>query len=69
MDELHRIASLGRHFGLTPSIVTPDQVAVPGLNPEGLVGALRVEEDANVNPVDLRMPSRITAPLDFAPRA
>jgi 4-methylaminobutanoate oxidase (formaldehyde-forming) len=55
LDELHRIASLGRHFGLTPSIVSPEQVDVPGLNPDGLVGALRVEEDANVNPVDLCM--------------
>ena len=55
MDELHRICSLGRHFGLTPSIVAPDVVDVPGLDPAGLVGALRVEEDANVNPVDLCM--------------
>ncbi|WP_406649059.1 FAD-dependent oxidoreductase [Aliisedimentitalea scapharcae] len=55
MDELHRICALGRHFGLTPSIVSPDGVDVPGLDPAGLVGALRVEEDANVNPVDLCM--------------
>ncbi len=55
MDELHRIAALGRHFGLTPSIVAPDQVDVPGLNRGGLVGALKVAEDANVNPVDLCM--------------
>ncbi len=55
MDELHRIASLGRHFGLTPSIVTPDQIEVPGLNTGGLVGGLKVAEDANVNPVDLCM--------------
>lgn len=55
MDELHRIASLGRHFGLTPSILERDEVDVPGLNLDGIVGALRVEEDANVNPVDLCM--------------
>ena len=42
-------------LGLTPSIVGPDAIDVPGLSPDGLVGALRVEEDANVNPVDLCM--------------
>ena len=30
MDELHRIASLGRHFGLHPSILTPDDVNIRG---------------------------------------
>ncbi len=55
MDELHRIASLGRHLGLTPAIVVPDAVDIPGLNRDGLVGALQVREDANVNPVDLCM--------------
>ncbi|HQU66991.1 MAG TPA: FAD-dependent oxidoreductase [Albidovulum sp.] len=55
MDELHRIASLGRHFGLTPSVVTGGAVQVPGLDTTGIIGALRVEEDANVNPVDLCM--------------
>lgn len=55
MDELHRIAALGRHFGLTPTIVGPERVDVPGLDLVGVVGAMRVEEDANVNPVDLCM--------------
>lgn len=55
LDELHRIASLGRHLGLTAAIVGADEVDVPGLDPSGLVGALRVSEDANVNPVDLCM--------------
>ncbi|MCG7521392.1 FAD-dependent oxidoreductase [Ruegeria sp. Ofav3-42] len=55
MDELHRIASLGRHFGLTPSILGREEVEIPGLNLDGILGALRVEEDANVNPVDLCM--------------
>lgn len=53
MDELHRIASLGRHLGLTPSMLAPNDISIPGLSIDGLVGALRVEEDANVNPVDL----------------
>lgn len=55
MDELHRIAALGRHFGLTPTVVSGRDVAVPGLDTTGIIGALRVEEDANVNPVDLCM--------------
>jgi 4-methylaminobutanoate oxidase (formaldehyde-forming) len=55
MDELHRIASLGQHLGLTPSIILPDKIDIPDLNLDGLVGALRVAEDANVNPVDLCM--------------
>lgn len=55
MDELHRIAALGRHFGLTPTVVGGGEVQVPGLDTAGVIGALRVEEDANVNPVDLCM--------------
>lgn len=55
MDELQRICAVGRHMGLTPKIVTPDQVDVPQLDLTGHVGALMVPEDANVNPVDLCM--------------
>ncbi|VDC25174.1 FAD-dependent oxidoreductase [Pseudogemmobacter humi] len=55
MDELHRIAALGRHFGLHPTITGPEGVTVPGLDLSGVVGAMAVEEDANVNPVDLCM--------------
>jgi len=57
MDELQRIAALGRHVGLTPSIISGDALAraVPTINTAGLAGALRVEEDATVNPVDLCM--------------
>lgn len=55
MDELHRIAALGRHFGLHPAITGPEDVAVPGLDLTGVVGAMAVDEDANVNPVDLCM--------------
>ncbi|MBL9074053.1 FAD-dependent oxidoreductase [Tabrizicola sp.] len=55
MDELQRIASLGRHFGLTPNITGPEGVSVAGLNLDGIVGAMAVAEDANVNPVDLCM--------------
>jgi len=55
MDELHRICAVGQHMGLTPSIVSPEDVAVPQLDLSGHVGALMVPEDANVNPVDLCM--------------
>lgn len=57
MDELHRIAALGRHVGLTPSFVSGVDLAraIPGLDPEGLAGAMQVTEDASVNPVDLCM--------------
>ncbi|MFZ1467861.1 MAG: FAD-dependent oxidoreductase [Paracoccaceae bacterium] len=57
MDELHRIAALGRHMGLTPAMLTPQEMALamPDLNPDGLVGAMSVAEDASVNPVDLCM--------------
>ncbi|WP_421696230.1 GcvT family protein [Aestuariivirga sp.] len=55
MDELKRIHAVGRHMGLTPSIVTPGDVAVPQLALQDHVGALMVPEDANVNPVDLCM--------------
>lgn len=55
MDELQRIAALGRHFGLHPTITGPEGVTVPGLDLTGVTGAMAVEEDANVNPVDLCM--------------
>ncbi len=57
MDELHRIASLGRHFGLTPEIITPAALAglMPDLATGDIVGAMSVAEDASVNPVDLCM--------------
>lgn len=55
MDELQRICAVGRHMGLTPDIITPDQVAIPQLALGNHVGALMVPEDANVNPVDLCM--------------
>ncbi|WP_306044967.1 FAD-dependent oxidoreductase [Nioella sp. MMSF_3534] len=57
MDELHRIAALGRHLGLSPRMVGPDDLArdVPCVDPAGLVGVMDVAEDASVNPVDLCM--------------
>ena len=53
MDELRRMASIGRHLGLNASIVMPGEVSFPGIERCGLAGALHVREDASVNPVDL----------------
>ncbi|MCB1882940.1 MAG: FAD-dependent oxidoreductase [Geminicoccaceae bacterium] len=55
MDELRRIAAVGRRQGLMPQIVPPEAVAVPGLDLSAHVGALMVPEDGSVNPVDLCM--------------
>ncbi|QGX98746.1 FAD-dependent oxidoreductase [Roseovarius faecimaris] len=57
LDELRRIAALGRHFGLKPEVGRADLAAqaVPGLNVAGHAGCMAVPEDANVNPVDLCM--------------
>ncbi len=55
MDELRRIADLGVTQGLKPRILAPEDLQVPGIAIEGLVGALQVPEDASVNPVDLCM--------------
>ncbi|MEM7067906.1 MAG: FAD-dependent oxidoreductase [Pseudomonadota bacterium] len=57
MDELNRIAALGKHFGLTPKILNPDELAAetPFLDVSNHAGAMSVAEDANVNPVDLCM--------------
>ncbi|MGI3183569.1 GcvT family protein [Nioella aestuarii] len=57
LDELHRIAALGQHFGLSPRMVGAGDLArdVPCVDPAGLVGVMEVPEDASVNPVDLCM--------------
>ncbi|MEO1138456.1 MAG: FAD-dependent oxidoreductase [Pseudomonadota bacterium] len=55
MDELHRIAAVGRLHGLTPRIIPPSAIDVPGLALAHHVGGLAVPEDASVNPVDLCM--------------
>ncbi|HAR53995.1 MAG TPA: oxidoreductase, partial [Roseovarius nubinhibens] len=55
LDELHRIADLGRTQGLTPAVIAAEEVDLPMLDLSQHVGALHVPEDANVNPVDLCM--------------
>ncbi|WP_338551212.1 GcvT family protein [Roseovarius phycicola] len=55
MDELHRIAALGRLSGLSPAIIEPGAADMPGLDLSTHVGVMSVPEDGNVNPVDLCM--------------
>ncbi len=57
MDELHRICAMANYVGLTPEIVSGDEVAarVPGISADGICGALQLKEDGQVNPVDLTM--------------
>ncbi|MEM7733475.1 MAG: FAD-dependent oxidoreductase [Pseudomonadota bacterium] len=54
-DELRRITDLGITQGLTPQMISTDDVAMPGIDLTNHVGALYVPEDGNVNPVDLCM--------------
>ncbi|MEM7269407.1 MAG: FAD-binding oxidoreductase [Pseudomonadota bacterium] len=65
MDELHRIAALGRHLGLDAAIIAPGEVAIPGLDLSAHVGALKVAEDASVDPVDLCMAYARAASADI----
>jgi len=55
MDELHRIAALGSHFGLSVAIknAADTQNDLPFLNLSDHCGSMAVAEDATVNPVDL----------------
>lgn len=57
MDELNRIAALGKHLGLTPEIIPQNRLAaqIPYLDVTAHVGAMSVVEDASINPVDLCM--------------
>ena len=55
LDELHRIAAVGRVQGLAPQTIGVAEVDVPGLDLSHHAGALFVPEDGTVNPVDLCM--------------
>ena len=57
MDELYRIRAMAEFVGMTPGIVSGDELAsrVPGISAEGIVGALTLKEDGQINPVDLTM--------------
>ncbi len=57
MDELNRIASLGKHFGLTPEILSKSRLdaELPFLNVVDHAGGMSVAEDARVDPVGLCM--------------
>jgi glycine cleavage system aminomethyltransferase T/glycine/D-amino acid oxidase-like deaminating enzyme len=57
MDELERIAALANYSGMTPEIISGQEVTrrVPNIDPQTIVGALTLKEDGQVNPVDLCM--------------
>ena len=56
-DELHRIAAVGRHYGLHPEMIDNQTLgsALPCLNTSGISLTMSVPEDGSVNPVDLCM--------------
>jgi len=56
-DELHRIAAVGRHFGLRPEMIDNNALAtaLPCLDVSGVSLTMAVPEDGSVNPVDLCM--------------
>jgi 4-methylaminobutanoate oxidase (formaldehyde-forming) len=56
-NEIHRIAAVGRHFGLHPSILDNKSLgqALPCLSTDGITLAMELPEDGSVNPVDLCM--------------
>ena len=57
LDELHRIAAVGRHMGLHPELIDDKALsaALPCLDTNGIAKAMSVPEDGSVNPVDLCM--------------
>ena len=57
MDELHRIASLGKCVGLQPHMITVPELEshLPAVDGQGVCDVMAVPEDASVNPVDLCM--------------
>ena len=57
MDELQRIASLGRHHDLGADVLSVEQLReqLPWLDLQNHVGGISVAADGNVNPVDLCM--------------
>lgn len=57
MDELKRLHAVAEFSGMTPEMVSGEEVAarVPGISAQGIHGALTLKEDGQVNPVDLSM--------------
>ena len=54
MDELKRLHAVAEFSGMTPEAVSGKEVAlrVPGINAQGIRGALTLKEDGQVNPVE-----------------
>ena len=56
-NEIHRIAAVGKNFGLNPSMIDIKNLdqALPCLSTDGITLAMELPEDGSVNPVDLCM--------------
>ena len=55
--DFSRIAAVGKCFGMTPELVSVDEMATDlgCIDPAGITVAMKTPEDASVNPVDLCM--------------
>lgn len=55
MEELKRLASMARNFGLEVDVITPQDIIqrYPHLNPQGMVGGVFLHKDGQCNPVDV----------------
>ena len=57
LEELKRNASMAKVFGVKSEILGPNEISAlyPGLNSEGILGALHIEKDGQTNPIDTTM--------------
>ena len=57
LEELKRNASMAKVFGVKSEILGPNEICAlyPGLNSEGILGALHIEKDGQTNPIDTTM--------------
>src|SRR5687768_14899993 len=55
MEELRRLASMARNFGLAVDVISPNDIVAryPHLRIDGVVGGLFLDKDGQCNPVDV----------------